>query len=295
MSAQPLLDDEFLRRLETLTLVSRRIFRGRMKGERRSKKRGYSSEFADYRNYVEGDDLRFIDWNIYGRLDRLFLKLFLEEEDLNVHLLIDTSLSMGFGDPRKIDHARRVAAAIGYIGLQNMDRVQIHAFADGLGRSSDALRGKRSAQSLFSFLEALAPDGETRLEETCSLFARRSRAGKGVVVLLSDLLDENGYEEPLKLLLGANLDVYVLHLLAPEEVEPSLEGDLRLVDVEDGHIQEITMSRPLLQQYRETVRLFCGSIKTWCIRRGAAYCFSSTAVPFDTLVLQYLRQAGLLR
>ena len=158
-----------MRRIEKLNIVSKRIFRGRMKGERRSKQRGYSSEFADYRNYVEGDDLRFIDWNIYGRLDRLFLKLFLEEEDLHVHLLVDTSMSMGFGMPHKLDFAKRVAAAIGYIGLANMDRVQVHAFGEGLSGKTSALRGKVSSHKLFSFLEDLEPCGITGLRDTCQI------------------------------------------------------------------------------------------------------------------------------
>ena len=154
--AQKLLDEDFLRRIEKLEITSKKIFRGRMKGERRSRKRGQSAEFADYRNYSHGDDFRYIDWNLYGRLDRLFLKLFLEEEDLHVHVLVDTSLSMGFGEPKKLDYARKVAAAIAYVGLANLDRVQVHAFGPGMTTETGALRGKRSSWQLFGFLEELA-------------------------------------------------------------------------------------------------------------------------------------------
>ncbi len=293
--AEKLLDDEFLRRIEKLQLISRKIFRGTMKGERRSKRRGYSSEFADYRSYVEGDDLRHIDWNIYGRLDKLFLKLFLEEEDLHVHVLVDTSLSMGFGEPRKLDFAKRVAAAVAYIGLSNLDRVQVHAFAGGLRDHTGALRGKRSAQRLFDFLERLDVDGGTNFEDACKTFAHVNSFGKGIAVAISDFLDPEGYEDGIKRITGMGMDTYIVHILAPEEIRPDLKGDLRLVDVEDGTYQEVTVSVPLLKQYDETLRRFCGGIKEYCAKRGAAYAFSSTETPFDQLVMTYMRRSGLLR
>src|ERR671935_168197 len=146
---QPLLDPEFLARLEQLELVSRKIFTGRMKGERRSRRKGQSVEFADYRNYVVGDDLRFLDWNLYARLDRLFLRLFMEEEDLHFYILIDNSLSMDFGTPTKLHFAKQVAAALGYIGLVNLDRVVVEAFNDRLVQSMPAARGRRSVWRLM--------------------------------------------------------------------------------------------------------------------------------------------------
>ncbi|MBN2712097.1 MAG: DUF58 domain-containing protein [Planctomycetes bacterium] len=291
--SEKLLDEDFMRRIESLSLVSRKIFRGKVKGERRSKKRGYSSEFADYRNYVEGDDLRFIDWNIYGRLDRLFLKLFLEEEDLHVHLVVDTSASMSFGTPSKLGYAKKVAAAVAYVGLSNNDRVQVHAFNSKLGLSSGAWRGKKFSWQLFDFVESLAPSGETNLEKSCSAFAQKTNSGNGVVIFISDFLDPEGYEEGIKKITGAGADTYVIHVLSPEEINPELQGDLRLVDAEDGSFQEITVSKPLLSQYQETLKNFCGGIKDSCVRRGANYIFSSTEVPFDQLVLNYLRKGGL--
>src|ERR1700736_5946228 len=130
--AQLLLDPQFLARLEQLELVSRKIFLGRLKGERRSKRKGQSVEFADYRNYVVGDDLRFLDWNLYGRLDKLFIRLFMEEEDLHFYILIDNSMSMNYGNPTKLYYAKQVAAALGFVGLVNMDRVIVEAFNDRL-------------------------------------------------------------------------------------------------------------------------------------------------------------------
>src|SRR3712207_5227898 len=159
LQTPPLLEPQFLARLEQLELVSRKIFLGLMKGERRSKRKGQSVEFADYRNYVKGDDLRFLDWNLYARLDRLFLRLFMEEEDLHFYVLLDNSLSMDFGAPTKLHYAKQVAAALGFIGLVNLDRVKVEAFKDRLVQSLPALRGRRSLWRLLDFLDKLQPAG----------------------------------------------------------------------------------------------------------------------------------------
>src|SRR5437763_10846590 len=179
----PLIDPKFLARLEQLELVSRKIFLGRMKGERRSKKKGQSVEFADYRNYVVGDDLRFLDWNLYARLDRLFLRLFMEEEDLHFYVLLDNSLSMGFGTPSKLHYAKQIAAALGFIGLVNLDRVVIEAFNDRLTQGLPAVRGRRSFFRVLDFLEKLEPAGPSDLKAALKAFTIKS-SGKGVVVLI---------------------------------------------------------------------------------------------------------------
>src|SRR5436853_5103675 len=159
----PLLAPEFLHRLEQLELVSRKIFAGRMKGERLSKRKGQSVEFADYRNYVVGDDLRFLDWNLFARLDRLFIRLFMEEEDLHFYILLDNSLSMDFGSPTKLHYAKQVAAALGFIGLVNLDRVVIEAFNDRLVQSLPPVRGRRSLWRMMDFLTKLEPAGPSDL------------------------------------------------------------------------------------------------------------------------------------
>src|SRR5216684_1799106 len=169
--AQPLLESDFLARLEQLELVSRKIFMGRRKGERRSKRKGQSVEFADYRNYVVGDDLRFLDWNLYARLDRLFLRLFMEEEDLHFYVLIDNSLSMDFGNPTKLHYAKQVAAALSFIGLVNMDRVVVEAFNDRLTQSLPAVRGKRSLWRVLDFLQKLAPAGASDMKQALRTFS----------------------------------------------------------------------------------------------------------------------------
>ncbi|MBK8915501.1 MAG: DUF58 domain-containing protein [Phycisphaerales bacterium] len=293
-SDDELLSAEFMTRLEQLEILSRRIFVGRMKGERRSKRRGASVEFADYRNYVPGDDLRFLDWNIFARLERLLIKLFMEEEDLNVTLLLDCSRSMDWGTPAKGMYAKRVAAAIGYIGLVNYDRVSLYTYAGGLSREMVGIRGRRLASQMLRFLQAAPLEGKSDFASAARRFALRHK-GKGVVIVISDFLDKGGYADGLRFLLSRELDLYVVQVLSPEEIDPTLAGDLKLRDVEDEDVAEITVSRPLLERYKANLTAFCTELKDHCTRRGITYLFTSTRVPFDTLVMSYLRQRGLLR
>lgn len=292
--ATQLLDDDFLRKIERLSLVSRKVFAGKMRGERRSKKRGVSIEFADYRDYAQGDDPRFIDWNIYGRLDRLFLKLFLEEEDLHVFALVDASQSMALGTPPKIEYAKKVAAALAYIALCNLDRAAVHAFAGDLGKTFPLTRGKRQVWRLFDFLGGIEAEGPTGLAAACRRFAMR-RQGKGIVAVVSDFLDKRGYEEALKLLLGRKYDVVVCQVLAPEDVDPPAEGDLKLVDIEDADTAEVSLTQELRKAYRRNLESFCGGLKEFCRKHGFAYLFATTDRPFDRLILNYLRTIGLVK
>lgn len=283
-----------MHRLDRLEVLSRKIFAGRMKGERRSKRKGESVEFADYRNYVVGDDLRFLDWNIYARLERLLLKLFMEEEDLNVTVLLDTSKSMDWGDPHKGLYVKRVAAALGYIGLVNYDRVSLYAYADGLAAELPGVRGRKMVGQVVDFLQKLPLDGPSHFTAVAKRFAMRHK-GKGVVVVLSDFMDKAGYADGLRYLLSRELDLYVIQVLSPQEVDPTLAGDLKLVDVEDEDVAEVTISKPLLDRYKANLTSYCTDLKNYCTRRGIVYLFTSTRVPFDTLVLSYLRQRGLIR
>ncbi len=293
-TSPPLLDPEFLHKLEQLELVSRKIFVGRMKGERKSKRRGSSVEFADHRNYSVGDDLRHIDWNVYGRLDRLFLKLFLEEEDLHFYTLLDTSLSMDFGEPTKLHYAKQVAAALAFIGLINHDRVMLDTFSTGLDAGMPSVRGRSQMWRVVQYLEGLKASGASNLAAAAKSFAIK-HAGKGVVIVISDFLDKRGYEEALRYLLARNMDIYVIHVLSQEEVEPELTGDLRLVDAEDDDVAEISVSAPLLKRYKDTLNAFVGGLKEWCTRRGITYIFTTNQNPFDKLILNYLRERGLVK
>ena len=293
-NAETLLDPEFMTRLDQLEIVSRKIFRGKMRGERRSKRRGESVEFADHRNYVAGDDLRFLDWNILARLDRLFLKLFLEEEDLHISVLLDASKSMDWGTPSKSLYVRRVAAALAYIGLSNFDRVSLYGFADGLTHQLAGVRGRRRAAKVMEFLTQLECGGSSNLAAACKQFAIR-HPQPGIVLVLSDFFDKGGFETGFRYLLGRNFDLYAMQVLSPEELDPPLVGDLQLLDVEDNDVAEVTVSRALLNRYKRNLEAYCTSIKEYCTRRGISYLFTSTDTPFDQIVLSYLRRRGLLR
>ena len=288
-----LLSPELMARLERLELVSRKVFRGRMKGERRSKRKGQSVEFADFRNYSLGDDLRFIDWNLYARLDRLFLKLFLEEEDLHFYSLIDASASMGFGNPSKLHVAKQLAAALGYVGLCRADRVKVAALGPPAGLAP-VLRGKSSMWRMLDYLGGVEAEYNVSLEQGVKDFCLRS-PGNGVVLLISDLMDKDGYESALRMLVARRMDVYVLHLLSPEEIEPEITGDVKLVDVEDGDETEITVSRPLLNRYRNTLAGFIEQAKGFCSRRGITYMRIRSDDPIERVVTTYLRTHGVLR
>ena len=291
---QPLLTPELLTQLERMELVSRKIFRGRMKGEKRSKRKGQSVEFSDYRNYVAGDDLRFIDWNLYARLDKLFLKLFLEEEDLHFYSLIDVSQSMMFGDPTKLFYAKQLAAALGYIGLCRSDRVKIEPIGSKQAISAPTLRGRTSLHRMLDYLDSVEADATASLEQGIKSFALRNK-GKGILVLITDLMEKSGYETALKYLISQNMDVYVIHVLSPAEIDPDITGDLKLVDSEDGDIAEVSMSQRLIDRYKSTLAQFIGGAQNFCSQRNIMYMMTSTDRPVDRLVSRYLRQRGLVR
>jgi uncharacterized protein (DUF58 family) len=288
-----LLDPSFMARLDQLDVMSRKLLAGKMKGERRSKRRGQSVEFADYRNYVIGDDLRFIDWNIYARLDKLFLKLFLEEEDLALYVLIDVSKSSDYGTPHKAEYMKRVAAALGYIGLVNYNRVTIAAMSDQIVAETGAMRGRRRVSQMIDFVSKLEPTGASNLSEACKRFALAHRQ-KGVCVVLSDFFDKGGYENGLRYVASGRYDLFCVQTLSPQEIDPELQGDLKLKDMEDADMAEVSITGPLIKKYKANLNAYCLAVKDYVTRRGGTYLFTSTAVPFDTLVLNYLRERGLL-
>ncbi|MCX7804749.1 MAG: DUF58 domain-containing protein [Planctomycetota bacterium] len=290
---EPLLTPEFMARLGRLSLVARKVLSGRLRGERRSKKRGQSLEFADRRPYSQGDDFRRMDWMIYARLEKLFLKLFMDEEDLSVYILLDRSKSMDFGAVSKFDYARRVAAAIGCIALAEMDRVIVRAFSDGLQEGLEPLRGRRIYR-LLRFLERLEPSGETSLARTARYFLAENPR-PGICVAISDMLDPEGFEAPLKALAARQMDTFVIHVMAAEEVDPVLPGDVRLVDSETGESVEISAGGRALESYRKAVLGFRASLRDFCSSRGISYVPAVTTTPFERLVIEYLRSAGLVR
>jgi len=287
--AETLFDAEFMKKLETLRFLARRVFRGQTHGERNTLRRGMSQEFTDYRGYHAGDDFRYVDWNVYSRLDQLFLKVFTAEEDLTLHLLLDTSQSMQMGTPAKIEYAKKVAAALGYIGLSNLDRVGAIAFADELGVPKPPQRGRQQIFPLLRYLEALPCAGGTALNRTLQNYASQSRRS-GLAIVISDLFDPGGYERGLDALAYNRFDVLVIQLVDEAEIRPELDGAVRLQDIESAQQRRLTINRRLLHLYQQKVTEYFTSIESFCTKRNIEYLRASTTVPFEDLVLQYLRR-----
>jgi len=292
-----LINSQLMAKLDQVDVISRKIFAGKLQGERRSKKRGISVEFADYRHYSHGDDLRFIDWNIYARLDKLFLKVFLEEEDLSLIIAMDTSASMHWGNPSKFIFNQRLAMALGYIGLVNHNRVTLYAFGgDGLLPLSN-MRGTRRTREMGQWLLDLEPGGTADFNDAMRSIAL-SRQGKGVMVILSDFINKDGYEKGLRYLSGGGYDTFCMQVLSPEEVDPGkhgLAGDLRLTDIEDDDTAEVTVSAALLKRYKHNLDAYCGKLREYCVRRGMAHITIDTSIELDVLLMDYLRKRGLLK
>jgi len=293
-----LIGNELMARIGQLDLVSRKIFSGKIQGERRSKRRGQSVEFADFRPYVHGDDLRFIDWNIFGRLDRLFLKIFLEEEDLSLVVAVDASASMDWGDPSKFVFAQRLAMALGYIGLVNHNRVTLAAFGGQGGlQVLKNLRGRRKTAEMGRWLLDLKPGGADTFEESMKSLAL-GRQGRGVMVVLSDFLLKGGYEKGLRYVAGRGFDLWCMQTLAPQEIDPAahgLAGDWRLTDLEDRDETEVTASPGLIEQYRANLGAWCANLRDFAVRRSIMHMVVDTSTEVDELLLEYMRRRGLLR
>ena len=284
-------DAGFLKTLEALNLLARRTLTGDDRADRLTPRKGASLEFADYRRYAPGDEIRYIDWNVYARHGNLFVKEFTAEENIHVSVLLDTSRSMEFGG--KFQAAKEVAAALGYIGLVNYNRVSVSAIADGVVDDTGGLRGRTRVAQLIDFLIKTQPQGASNLAEACRRFALTHRQ-KGVCVILSDFFDKGGYEAGLRYVSGGKYDLFAVQILSPQEIEPDLQGDLKLRDVEDDDMAEVSITQPLMKQYKANLNAYCLAVKEYVTRRGGTYLFASTAVPFDTLVLKYLRERGLL-
>ncbi|MBA3876189.1 MAG: DUF58 domain-containing protein [Anaerolinea sp.] len=282
-------DEGFLRQLERLQVLMRAPVRGGLKGGRRSVKRGQSVEFADFRDYTLGDDLRQLDWNVLARLEKLFIKLYVEEEDVTIHFFLDASASMASGHPSKLLFAKRAAGALGYIGLASEDRVAITSLGGRAGRRQLALRGSGRVFRLLSALSGIAAaDGPTDLM-AAARHAGAQLTGRGVIVLLSDLLDPNA-DRVIRELAATGSELIVLHLLSPQDLDPVLEGDLRLVDVETGEGVDVTVDLATLDGYRARLEAWRQGFADLAARRRATYVPLSTDVPLTELMFAELRR-----
>ncbi len=287
-----LFDDELLKKLEYLYIVSRKVFTGRMRAERRTKKTGSGIEFADHRDYTRGDDFRYIDWNIYGRMDKLLLRLFEEEEDLSIYMLLDTSVSMTIGN--KLPYAMKLVAALCYVGLANLDRVAIQPFAEDLRDRLPPARGKGRIFKVFEFLRGVEAGGLTRLGPSLTRFVQQTKR-RGMVVVVSDFYDPTGYEEGLNVLRYNKFEPFVIQLYDEKEANPPLHGDLTLIDCETGEPREVTISAGLLEAYKREHERYCQELSKFCTARAIPFFRTHTGVPFDELVLRIFRAGGFLR
>lgn len=332
-TVEDLLGPTLVGTLDRLDIVSQKLLAGKLPGERRSKRRGRSVEFADFRPYVAGDDLRHIDWNILGRLDKLFVKLFREEEDLSLHVIIDASASMDVGEPNKLVYACRLAAALGYVGLVNQNRVTVSAIGltprvvdDGTAsltaeprkslppiRRLAPMRGRTQVRRLTDFAlelitDATKPERTARLTEEQYVEALRtlgtSSAGRGICVYISDMLGSLQSLRGLSFLTGSSAgtyDTWCIQVLSPGELDPTslaeagLVGDLRLTDAETAKAIEVTISPASIAQYKAGLSTHNSAVKRACLERGIAYALVDTSTPVDQLVLSTLRRGGLLR
>jgi len=293
-----LITADLMRRLEQLQLLAARRAKGSMKGERRSRARGLSVEFADHRNYVVGDDLRYLDWNLYGRLDRLFLKLYEEERELPVRVFLDASASMNFGSPAKFTFARQLAAAMGYVALCGFDRVGVNVFPEPSGEDASrevairgalrSVRSKRSAMAFFQNLGALTAGGTADFNASLKRGAQEARQA-GVAVVLSDFLDPAGYEAGLTSLIGRGFQVHAIQILSPEELKPTSFGDLRLIDSESGAETEVTFGKFRLSAYQQSVANYVQRLREYCRSRGIRFFSVSSATDLSVLLLKQLR------
>ena len=290
-------DEAFLRKLERLDIVARKLRAGILRGERRSTKRGQSVEFADYRIYSPGDDLRRVDWNVYARTERAFIKLFVEEEDRTVHILLDTSASMDWGEggEHKLTWGRRAAAAIGYIALAGLDRISVATVGGGTERRAPTLRGTRSLFRLLDYLgeSVAAPaEGAADLDSALAAYAARAR-NPGPLFLISDLLVAGGGKAGLAALAGHGHEPNIIHALAPDELDPTLVGELKLVDRETGAARELTIDDAALTRYRRGLATWRTDLAAHCAGRGWPYLPVSTATPFEEVILNALRRGGM--
>lgn len=292
--AKTLFDQDFLEKLEYLLLVSKKILSGQNRAERRSRKIGSGIEFADYREYMPGDDLRHIDWNLYARLQKLFLRLFEEEEDLYIYLLLDISPSMRLGEPSRLDYGLRVAAALSYIALSNLDRVSLYTFGEAIHSRLPPSRGKNNIIKVLRFLESIPDSKLTSTEDSLKSFIHQTTR-RGVAVLISDLFDPKGYTQALNLLRYHKYETYVIHLYDERDLDTELRGDVELFDHETGETLVTTLTPKMMDAYRKAFDDFCKEIEQFCLKSEISLFRADVRIPFEDLVLNIFRRGGFLR
>jgi uncharacterized protein (DUF58 family) len=296
---EELFDDEFQRKLEYLALVSRRVFSGRLRAERRTKKSGSGVEFADHRDYQPGDDFRTLDWNVYQRFGRLLVRLYEEEEDLAIYLILDTSGSMAFKSDRgstgtKLTYAKKIVAALAYVGLANLDRVSVVTTSDRILERMPETRGKARIFKTFRFLRSVGAEGTTHLGDAMKTFVAQHKR-RGLAVLVSDLYDPQGFERGINVLRYNKFDAFVVHVVDPADAKPRLQGDVLVYDCETGDEREVTVTAKVLERFGAAYAEYLAGVERFCSSRQVPYVTASVDVPFDELILRVFRRGGFLR
>lgn len=296
---EELFDDEFQRKLEYLAMTSRRVFAGRLRAERRTKKTGSGVEFADHREYQPGDDIRYLDWNVFQRFDKLLLRLYEEEEDLAIYFVLDASQSMDFGggggrSGKKFLYGKRIAAALAYVALANLDRVEVVTTSDRVTGRMPETRGKARIFKIFRFLREAQASGETNLEDALRAFVAQHKR-RGIVVLVSDLYDPAGFERGINVLRYAKFEPYVVHVVDPAEASPKLQGDVLVYDVETGDEREVTVTAGVLERFRAAWEAYLVDIERFCAAKQVPYVRADVNTPFEDMVLRIFRRGGFLR
>jgi uncharacterized protein (DUF58 family) len=286
--------DEFQRKLESLALVSRRVFAGRLRAERRTKKSGNGVEFVDHRDYQPGDDFRSLDWSVYQRFEKLLVRLYEEEEDLAIYFILDASTSMAFGDGRKAAYAKKVVAALAYVGLANLDRVSIITTTDQVLSRLPETRGKARIFKAFRFLREAEFTGTTDLGDAMKTFVAQNKR-RGLAVLVSDLYDPHGFEKGLNVLRYNKFDPFVVHVIDAREARPKLHGDLLVYDCETGAEREVTVTAKVLARFGQAHAQYLAEVERFCTAHQVPYVAASVDVPFDELILRVFRRGGFLR
>jgi uncharacterized protein (DUF58 family) len=293
-ASEDLFDDEFQRKLDYLALVSRRVFAGRMRAERRTKKSGSGIEFADHRDYQPGDDFRYLDWKVYQRFDKLLVRLFEEEEDLAVYFVLDQSGSMGYGTGEKLKYGKKLAAALSYVALANLDRVCIVSGSSKLEERMPETRGKARIFKVFRFLRELPARGTTGLKATLRGFVAQHKR-RGLVVLISDFYDPAGFEDAVNVLRYNKFDPLIVHVTDKRERTINVSGDVKLYDCETGEEREVTVTSGVLRKYAEAYDAYVASVEKFCASRTVPYVNADVTVPFDELILRVFRRGGFLK
>lgn len=281
-------DSAFLKKLEYLSLVSRRVFQGQLLANRRARQLGSGIVFADHRNYNFGDDLRYLDWNLYARFGNRLIRRFEEEKDMNVYFLLDCSKSMSVGTPNKFDYVRQVTAALSYIALADLDRICIVAFADKVYQMFPTIRGKQHILNVMRFLDSLETVGSTTdMAISMSEFVGQKQH-TGLAVVISDFFDPKGFRSGLDVLRYRNYEPHIIQIHDKHEAEPTLLGDLHLFDVESGESREVTISENMVRRYKQKFVSFLQEIKRYSVDNSLNCMISTTTIPFDEMILQML-------